>query len=242
MLDSYGVGQVSNVIKAVNWAIQNKKTYNIRVMNLSLGAAPSQSYKTDPLCQAVAKAVDAGIVVVVAAGNWGKDASGNPIFGGILSPANSPRVITVGATNTQKVNVRIIAATHRDLEARVAEGLFREDLYYRLSVIPITLPALRERRTDIPGLVAEFFERGKRKHSKPNLFLPSHLMSYFVNYRWPGNIRELENLVKRYTIVGNEAQIIRELATHKPIVSSTTMASSIDRLGEGSLSKIVAVA
>ena len=66
VLDSYGVGQVSNVIKAVNWAIQNKKTYNIRVMNLSLGASPSQSYKTDPLCQAVAKAVDAGIVVVVA--------------------------------------------------------------------------------------------------------------------------------------------------------------------------------
>ncbi|MDT5294760.1 MAG: serine protease AprX, partial [Acidobacteriota bacterium] len=106
VLDSYGLGQVSNVIKAINWVITNKKTYNVRVINLSLGAPPSQSYKTDPLCQAVARAVDAGIVVVVAAGNWGKDAQGRTIYGGILSPANSPRVITVGATNTQQTNAR----------------------------------------------------------------------------------------------------------------------------------------
>src|SRR5256884_3225797 len=71
VLNSQGMGTVSNVIAGINWAIQNKTTYNIRVMNLSLGTGISQSYKTDPLCQAVGKAVDAGIVVVVAAGNWG---------------------------------------------------------------------------------------------------------------------------------------------------------------------------
>ena len=76
VLDSYGAGKVSNVIKAVDWVIQNRKTYNVRVMNLCLGAPPTQSYKTDPLCLALARAVDAGIVVVVAAGNWGKDAQG----------------------------------------------------------------------------------------------------------------------------------------------------------------------
>src|SRR5436853_4456837 len=97
VLNSQGIGSVSNVIAGINWAIQNKSTYNIRVMNLSLGTAITQSYKTDPLCQAVGKASDAGIVVIVAAGNWGKDSFGNTIYGGILSPANSPKVITVGA-------------------------------------------------------------------------------------------------------------------------------------------------
>jgi serine protease AprX len=106
VLNSQGIGTVSSVIAGINWAIQNKTSYNIRVMNLSLGTAITQSYKTDPLCQAVGKAVDAGIVVVVAAGNWGKDSYGNTIYGGILSPANSPKVITVGATNTQQTNRR----------------------------------------------------------------------------------------------------------------------------------------
>src|SRR3954447_3045013 len=114
----------------------------------------------------------------------------------VLRLVQEHEIEKVGATNTQKIDVRILAATHRDLESRVGEGLFREDLYYRLSVIPITLPPLRERREDIPTLVAEFFERSKRKHSKPDLYLPPHLMSNFVNYRWPGNVRELENLIE----------------------------------------------
>jgi len=106
VLNSQGLGTVSQVIAGIDWVIKNKSTYNIRVMNLSLGTPITQSYKTDPLCLAVERAVDAGIVVVVAAGNWGKDASGRTIYGGILSPANSPKVITVGATNTQQTNVR----------------------------------------------------------------------------------------------------------------------------------------
>ncbi|MCA1631151.1 MAG: S8 family serine peptidase, partial [Acidobacteria bacterium] len=106
VLNDQGVGTVSNVIAGIDWVIQNKGAYNIRVMNLSLGTPISQSYKTDPLCQAVGRAVDAGIVVVAAAGNWGKDSNGSTIYGGILSPANSPRVITVGATNTQQTDNR----------------------------------------------------------------------------------------------------------------------------------------
>ena len=125
----------------------------------------------------------------------------------VLRLVQEHEIEKIGATNTQKVNVRILAATHRDLEARVAEGLFREDLYYRLSVIPITLPPLRDRREDIPLLVGEFFERAKRKHGKPELVLPPHLIPYFVHYRWPGNIRELENLVERIVLLSRSDEV-----------------------------------
>ncbi|HEX7722384.1 MAG TPA: S8 family serine peptidase, partial [Pyrinomonadaceae bacterium] len=130
VLNSQGLGTVSNVIAGINWVIQNKSTYNIRVMNLSLGTAITQSYKTDPLCQAVGKAVDAGIVVVVAAGNWGKDSAGNKIFGGILSPANSPRVITVGAANTQQTNQRSddTVTTYSSRGPTLVDGLAKPDM------------------------------------------------------------------------------------------------------------------
>ena len=130
VLNSQGVGSVSNVIAGINWVITNKSTYNIRVINLSLGTAVTQSYKTDPLCQAVAKAVDAGIVMVVAAGNWGKDSAGNKIFGGILSPANSPRVITVGAANTQQTNQRSddTVTSYSSRGPTLVDGLAKPDL------------------------------------------------------------------------------------------------------------------
>ncbi|HEX7317426.1 MAG TPA: S8 family peptidase [Pyrinomonadaceae bacterium] len=130
VLDSNGAGKVSNVVKAVDWVIQNRKTYNVRVMNLSLGAPPTQSYKTDPLCLALSRAVDAGIVVVVAAGNWGKDSLGRTIYGGILSPANSPRVITVGATNTQQTAQRSddVVATYSSRGPTLVDGVMKPDL------------------------------------------------------------------------------------------------------------------
>ena len=125
----------------------------------------------------------------------------------VLRLVQEHEIEKIGATNTQKVNVRILAATHRNLENRVAEGLFREDLYYRLAVIPLTIPPLRDRKDDIPILVSEFFERSKRKHQKPGLSLPPRLMSCFVNYRWPGNIRELENLVERIVLLSRSDEV-----------------------------------
>jgi two-component system NtrC family response regulator len=107
----------------------------------------------------------------------------------------------VGATKLIRVDVRIIAATHRNLEALVADGKFREDLYYRLAVIPISLPPLRERPGDIAELVVQFFESSKVKHGRPELTLPAALMPHFVNYRWPGNIRELENVIERLVLL-----------------------------------------
>ena len=107
----------------------------------------------------------------------------------------------VGSTNAQKVDVRIIAATHRNLPSLVAEGKFREDLYYRLAVIPIELPPLRDRHGDIPAFVQEFFERAKRKHARPELKFPPALISYLEHYHWPGNVRELENVIERIVLL-----------------------------------------
>ncbi len=112
----------------------------------------------------------------------------------------------VGAAETTKVDVRTIAATHRNLQAMIEDGTFREDLYYRLAVIPLELPPLRERPDDIPELVEHFFLGAKEKHGRPDLSLPPALLSHFCGYRWPGNIRELENIVERLVVLtrGNE--------------------------------------
>jgi serine protease AprX len=101
VLDADGRGVISNVIAALDWAITNRAAYNIRVINLSVGAAVTESYDTDPLAQAAKRAVDAGIVVVAAAGNLGKNSLGEPQYGAITAPGNSPWVLTVGAYSTQ---------------------------------------------------------------------------------------------------------------------------------------------
>jgi two-component system NtrC family response regulator len=113
----------------------------------------------------------------------------------------------VGARNPVKVDVRIIAATHRNLEAMVEDGDFREDLYYRLAVIPLNLPPLRERPEDIPELVALFFDRFKTRLNRPHLTLPASLLPYFSLYRWPGNVRELENVVERLVVLAPRDKI-----------------------------------
>jgi two-component system NtrC family response regulator len=112
----------------------------------------------------------------------------------------------VGSLAPDVVDVRVIAATHRNLQAMIEDGMFREDLYYRLAVIPLELPPLRERADDIPELVQMLFIRAARKHGKTNLKLPPALLPYFSGYRWPGNVRELENIIERLVVltVGDE--------------------------------------
>ncbi|MGD0870069.1 MAG: sigma-54 dependent transcriptional regulator [Bryobacteraceae bacterium] len=107
----------------------------------------------------------------------------------------------VGATGTIHVDVRIIAATHRNLQALIEDGNFREDLYYRLAVVPLELPPLRERAEDIPELVQHLFLKARQKHGLPLLRLPPALIPYFSGYRWPGNVRELENVVERLVVL-----------------------------------------
>ena len=115
----------------------------------------------------------------------------------------------IGAPNATKVNVRIIAATHRNLEAMVEDGTFREDLYYRLAVIPLILPPLRERPDDIAELVAIFFKKFKERQNRLDLKVPPSLLPYFSIHRWPGNVRELGNVVERLVVLapGNEVSV-----------------------------------
>src|SRR5271163_3310955 len=107
----------------------------------------------------------------------------------------------LGSNHTHKVDVRLIAATHRDLAAMVKQTTFREDLYYRLKVFPINVPALRQRTEDIPELVWHFAELYARRMNKRIDEIPSETMDALVRYRWPGNVRELQNFIERAVIL-----------------------------------------
>jgi formate hydrogenlyase transcriptional activator len=107
----------------------------------------------------------------------------------------------LGSTRTHKVDVRLIAATHRDLSAMVKQSTFREDLYYRLKVFPISVPALRQRTEDIPKLVRHFTELYARRMNKRINEIPSETMDALVRYPWPGNVRELQNFIERAVIL-----------------------------------------
>ena len=107
----------------------------------------------------------------------------------------------LGSNRTHKVDVRLIAATHRDLPAMVKQGAFREDLYYRMKVFPILIPALRQRAEDIPKLVRHFTEVYARRVNKKIEEIPSETMDALVRYRWPGNVRELQNFIERAVIL-----------------------------------------
>jgi len=127
----------------------------------------------------------------------------------ILRLIQEREIEKIGAAAPAKVNVRIIAATHRDLQAMVEDGSFREDLYYRLAVIPLNLPPLRDRPDDIMELVAIFFQKFKDRISRPDLQLSPSLLPYFATHRWPGNVRELENVVERLVVLapGHEVTV-----------------------------------
>jgi len=115
----------------------------------------------------------------------------------------------VGGSKTIKVNVRLVAATNRDLEQMVKDGEFREDLYYRLNVIPIDLPPLRKRGDDIKLLVNFFLERSMRNHKK-SVVITDEAMDKLMGYPWPGNVREMENTIERIVLMGNEDGISAE--------------------------------
>jgi formate hydrogenlyase transcriptional activator len=107
----------------------------------------------------------------------------------------------LGSTRTKKVDVRVVAATHRNLEAMIVEKEFRSDLYYRLNVFPISIPPLRERPEDIPQLVQYFVQQAARRMNKKIDSIPCETMDALTQYRWPGNIRELENVIERAVIL-----------------------------------------
>ena len=121
----------------------------------------------------------------------------------------------LGSARTLRVNTRLIAATNRNLADRIAEGLFRRDLYYRLSVFPIHLPALRDRPGDIPLFVRHFVQKYSRLMNKPIETIPTKTMNALARWRWPGNVRELENFIERSVILSNGSTLeapLEELA------------------------------
>jgi DNA-binding NtrC family response regulator len=125
----------------------------------------------------------------------------------ILRLLQEREIEKIGAMGPAKVDVRILAATHRNLESMVEDGSFREDLYYRLLVVPVYLPPLRERQQDIPQLVQCFFDRYKLKYRRDDLRFPPELIPYFSRYQWPGNIRQLENSIERIVLLSGESGV-----------------------------------
>jgi formate hydrogenlyase transcriptional activator len=115
----------------------------------------------------------------------------------------------LGGNRTHRVDVRVVAATNQDLSKRVAERAFRSDLFYRLNVFPIQIPALRERAEDLPLLVRYFVQRFSRQLNKGVEYIPAEAMDALANYSWPGNVRELENLIERAVLLspGKELRV-----------------------------------
>jgi two-component system NtrC family response regulator len=125
----------------------------------------------------------------------------------VLQEGELPKV---GASSPIRVDIRVVAATHRNLSAMVEDGTFREDLYYRLAVVPLQIPALRERREDIPELIDALFKRAKDRHHLTNARLSPGVLQRLMSYRWPGNVRQLENVLERLLVLSSSDLISEE--------------------------------
>ena len=129
----------------------------------------------------------------------------------LLHVLQEKQFFRIGGEREVKVNCRILCATNKNLERMVEEGKFRRDLFYRVNVVNILVPPLRERKDDIPLLADYFLRRYTQMYNRDPMKLSPRLHELFLNYSWPGNVRELENNVKRFIILGNESQLITEM-------------------------------
>ncbi len=141
--------------------------------------------------------------------------------------------IPVGGEQTVKVDVRIIAATNADLPRMVAEGTFREDLFYRLNVITIELPPLRKRPDDIPALVNQFLRRFAEENAKPALALTPRALDVLMGYSWPGNVRQLENVIERAVVLCPGDVIDMDLLPGEVLAPQSTSAATLPEEGVG---------
>jgi transcriptional regulator with GAF, ATPase, and Fis domain len=138
----------------------------------------------------------------------------------------------IGSSRTISVNVRVVAATNRDLEEMVREGKFRADLYYRLSVLPLRVPALRERLMDLPLLVAFFVQKCAVKLGKQISSVSEEAMSRLTNYSWPGNVRELQNVIERAVILSPQNTLVLAEELRAAPAAATRMAGAKNNLNE----------
>jgi formate hydrogenlyase transcriptional activator len=138
----------------------------------------------------------------------------------------------LGSSRTQRVDVRVIAATHRDLKQMVEEGTFRSDLYYRLHVFPLTVPPLRERREDIPLVVRHFVEKYARRLNRRIETIPARALEVLTDYPWPGNVRELQHFVERAVILSSGPSLRSPLdeLKHETASACATSLSTLDEV------------
>jgi two-component system response regulator HydG len=129
----------------------------------------------------------------------------------LLRVIQEKEITMIGATRTQKIDVRIIAATNSDLHAMTKTNTFREDLYYRLNVISVHTPSLRERKEDIPQLTHHFIEKYSKEYQKDNINITAKAIELLIRHSWPGNIRELENVIQRSLIMADEVIDVAQL-------------------------------
>jgi formate hydrogenlyase transcriptional activator len=144
----------------------------------------------------------------------------------------------LGSTRTQQVDVRVIAATHRDLKQMSEEGKFRSDLFYRLHVFPLTVPPLRDRREDIPILVRHYVDKYARRMNRRIETIPSHAMEVFANYSWPGNVRELQNFIERAVIL-SPGSVLRPPLTELKQSSLPTSNSKLSTAEEAERDRVL---
>ena len=134
----------------------------------------------------------------------------------VLRALDEQRFLPVGATHPVHVDVRVIAATNKDLEEEIARGNFREDLFYRLNVIPFFVPPLRVRKQDIPALVREFLTEFGKQYGRQHVEITEEALAALRQYHWPGNVRELRNLVERVLILN--PRVLRIERKHLPML------------------------
>ncbi len=144
----------------------------------------------------------------------------------LLHVLQDREISRLGGKDPIPVDVRVIAATNRDIEQDVREKRFRMDLYYRLNVLNIVLPPLRERRDEIPYLAECFLERYRKQYNRPKAVIPRDLLAEMQDYAWPGNVRELENYIKRLVVVGDVDGVRREMHLHRRKHDGAERASS----------------
>jgi two-component system response regulator AtoC len=135
-----------------------------------------------------------------------------PLQAKLLQVLQDGQFSRLGSQQDIKVDVRVISATNKNLSEVIEQGGFREDLYYRLNVVNIRVPALRERIVEIPILVEHFLRQYSQQYNRPQREISAETLRRFMDYGWPGNVRELENLVKRVVLLGNEEWVCQQLA------------------------------
>ena len=149
----------------------------------------------------------------------------------LLRVLEDGRVRRIGETADRAVNVRVLAATHRDLEALAREGRFREDLFFRLATVPVDVPALRERREDVPLLFATFLQQFCARNQRISLSVDSEVYALLSAYDWPGNVRELKNVAERLSVFGTDPITVDQLPT-SILTRGGSAESGIVRIGE----------